>query len=123
MRTIVVASTNQLWANAQKNGTYTQPMVGGSPDDGEYIHANTPEQIIPMLNRHYTDYDDMLILLVDLDKVTSEVKFEASSGPTPGLFPHIYGPLNIDAVYETLIPSKDASGNFMDSNELLALAP
>lgn len=122
MRTIVVASTNQLWADAQKNGTYTQPMVGASPNDGEYIHANTPEQIIPMLNRHYTDYDDILILLVDLDKVTSEVKFEASSGPTPGLFPHIYGPLNIDAVYETLVPSKDESGNFKDSAQLLTLA-
>ena len=121
MKSIVVASTNQLWADAQKNGIYTQSMVGASGDNGEYIHANTPEQIIPMLNRHYTDYDDILILLVDLDKVISEVKFEASSGPTPGLFPHIYGPLNIDAIYETLIPRKDASGNFMDSEELLAL--
>lgn len=122
MRTIVVASTNQLWSDGQKNGKYTQSMVGASTVDEEYIHANTPEQIIPMLNRHYTDYDDILLLLVDLDKVTSEVKFEASSGPTPGLFPHIYGPLNIDAVYETLVPSKDASGNFMDSDILLTLA-
>lgn len=96
-------------------------MVGASQDDGEYIHANTPEQIIPMLNRHYTDYEDILLLLVDLNKVSSEVKFEASSGPTPGLFPHIYGPLNIDAVYETLVPSKDVSGNFMDSDILLTL--
>lgn len=122
MRTIVVASTNQLWSDAQKNGIYTQSMVGDSSVDDEYIHANTPEQIIPMLNRHYTDYDDILILLVDLDKVTSEVRFEASSGPTPGLFPHIYGPLNIDAVYGTFVPSKNASGNFMDSDKLLALA-
>jgi uncharacterized protein (DUF952 family) len=122
MRTIVVASTNQLWSDGQKNGKYIQSMVGASQDDGGYIHANTPEQIIPMLNRHYTDYVDILLLLVDLDKVSSEVKFEASSGPTPGLFPHIYGPLNIDAVYETLVPSKDASGNFMDSDLLLTLA-
>jgi uncharacterized protein (DUF952 family) len=122
MRTIVVASTDQLWSDAQKNGKYTQSMVGVSTIDDEYIHANTPEQIIPMLNRHYTDYDDILVLLVDLDKVTSEVKFEASSGLTPGLFPHIYGPLNIDAVYDTFAPSKDASGYFMDSNKLLTLA-
>lgn len=122
MRTIVVASTNQLWSDGQKNGKYTQSMVRDSQDNGEYIHANTPEQIIPMLNRHYTDYEDILLLLVDLDKVSSEVKFEASSGPTPGLFPHIYGPLNIDAVYETLVPSKDASGNFIDSDLLLTLA-
>jgi uncharacterized protein (DUF952 family) len=75
-----------------------------------------------MLNRHYTDYEDIILLLVDLDKVSSEVKFEASSGPTPGLFPHIYGPLNIDAVYKTFVPAKDASGNFMDSGLLLTLA-
>jgi len=122
MRTIVVASTNQLWSEAQKNGTYTQTMVGASPDDQGYIHANTPEQIIPMLNRHYTDRDDILILLVDLVKVTSEVKFEASSGPTPGLFPHIYGPLNVDAIYGTFTPSKDISGNFIDSDALSGLA-
>ncbi len=97
-------------------------MVGPSLVGNEYIHANTPEQIIPMLNRHYTDCEDILLLLVDLDKVSSEVKFEASSGPTPGLFPHIYGPLNIDAVYETLAPTKDVLGNFMESNQLSILA-
>ena len=98
-------------------------MVGSSHDADEYIHANTPEQIIPMLNRHYTDHDDILLLLVDLDKVVSEVKFEASSGPTPGLFPHIYGPLNLDAVYDTLVPSKDDSGNYTDSDLLSSLTP
>lgn len=124
MRTIVVASTCQLWSDAQKNKIYRQSMVGESSVDDGYIHANTLEQIIPMLNRHYTEYDDMLILLVDLNNVTSEVKFEASSGPTPGLFPHIYGPLNIDAVYKTFVPSKDIAGNFMDSEteRLIALA-
>lgn len=118
MRTIVVASTNQLWSDCQKDGKYTQSMVGTSHLAEEYIHANTPEQIIPMLNRHYSDHEDILLLLVDLDKVTSEIKFEASSGPTPGLFPHIYGPLNIDAVYDTLIPKKDVLNNFIDSDVL-----
>lgn len=121
MRTIVVASTDQLWSDAQKNGIYTQSMVGASDVNEKYIHANTSEQIIPMLNRHYTDYDDILVLLVDLDKVTSEVKFEGSSGPTPGLFPHIYGPLNIDAIYETFKPIKDDSGKFMESDLLFTL--
>ena len=123
MKTIVVASTHQLWSDAQKDGMYRQSIVGESSVDDGYIHANTPEQIIPMLNRHYTDHDDMLILLVDLSNVTSEVKFEASSVPTPGLFPHIYGPLNINAVYGTFTPSKDSAGNFMDSEteRLIAL--
>lgn len=75
-----------------------------------------------MLNRNFTNRDDVLLLLVDLDKVQPEVKFEAPLSGRAGLFPHIYGPLNLDAVYGTVRPSKDASGNFIEPEELTKLA-
>lgn len=34
--------------------------------------------------------------LLDAEKVKSLVKFEAARSSREGLFPHIYGPLNID---------------------------
>lgn len=76
-------------------------------DDVGFIHATSPNQTIDMLNRHFTDREDLLLLLVDVTKVSSEIKFEAPLSGRKGLFPHIYGPLNIDAVYKNLKADKE----------------
>jgi len=45
---------------------------------------------------------DVILLLVDTEKVSSPIKYESSRSGRPGLFPHIYGSLNIDSIYKTL---------------------
>ena len=123
MRTIIVTSTNKLWAAAQECGSYTQSTAELTLDEVGYIHATSPDQTIAMLNRRFSDRDDVILLLVDLDKVEPEVKFEASSsGITPGLFPHIYGPLNLDAVYDSATPVKSSLNTFADNTMLAELS-
>lgn len=122
MQTIVITSTDALWDEAQKAGEYTQSTIDSKLDDVGFIHATSPDQTIPMVNRHFTNRDDVLLLLVDLDKVRPQVKFEAPLSGRPGLFPHIYGPLNVDAVYGAIKPNRDASGNFAVPEELAKLA-
>jgi uncharacterized protein (DUF952 family) len=120
MRTIVVATTRTLWEEAQETGTYTRSTIDTSFETDGFIHATAPEQTIAMLNRHFTQRDDVLLLLVDVDKVRSEVKFEAALSGRPGLFPHIYGPLNIDAIYDVITATKDAAGAYIEPKELAA---
>jgi uncharacterized protein (DUF952 family) len=121
MQTIIVTTTEKLWREAQKVGKYTQSTINSKLDDIGFIHATNPDQIIAMLNRHFTDQNSIILLLIDIDKVKSEVRLEASLSGRVGLFPHIYGPLNLDAVYGTVIPKKDTSNNFVASEELVKL--
>ncbi|MCA9324823.1 DUF952 domain-containing protein [Candidatus Saccharibacteria bacterium] len=118
MRTIIVTTTTDTWATAQKIGEYTQSTVDLRLEEVGFIHCTKPDQTVAMLNRRLKNRDDLLLLLVDVDKVVPEVKFEATQSGTPGLFPHIYGPLNVDAVYGTILPTKDSSGNFVASTVL-----
>lgn len=122
MQTIVITSTDAIWAKAQTTGNYTQSTIDTTLDDVGFIHATSPDQTVAMLNRHFTDRDDILLLLVDSSKVRAEVKLEAPLSGSAGVYPHIYGPLNIDAVYKTVKPLKDSSGNFTEPEELKAEA-
>lgn len=114
MKTIIITSTLDLWHKAQGTGEYTQSTIDSTLDEVGFIHATSPDQTIAMLNRHFTNRDDVLLLVVALDKVKSEVKFEASLSGKGGLYPHIYGALNTDAVIDTRVPTKDGSGKFTD---------
>jgi uncharacterized protein (DUF952 family) len=122
MQTIVITSTDGLWEHAQNAGQYTQSTIISKLDDVGFIHATSPDQTIAMLNRHFTERNDVLLLLIDVAKVTPDVKFEAPLSGGTGIYPHIYGPLNIDAIYGTIKPVQDASGNFLESQELANLA-
>ena len=65
-----------------------------------FIHASTAEQVAPVANMIYKGLPDLLVLVIDTDLVGPEIKWE----PMPGWdapFPHIYGPLNADAVVDT----------------------
>jgi len=123
MRTIIITTTDKFWEEALEKGAYAQSTIDSTLDEVGFIHATNPDQVVPMLNRHFTNRDDILLLLVDIDKVKPEIKFEAPLSGGAGLFPHIYGPLNIGAVYGTSRPNKDASGNFTELEELTKIVP
>ena len=118
MQTVIITSTDEMWAQAQQAGIYSQSTINSKLDDVGFIHATNPDQTIAMLNRHFAGREDILLLLVNLAKVKPEVKFEAPLSGSPGLYPHIYGALNVDAVYKTFKPIKDQSGKFIESATL-----
>ncbi len=115
MKTIVITSTSGLWDEAQKVGEYRQSTINSTLDDVGFIHATSPDQTTAMLNRHFVDRNDILLLVVDPNKVKPEVKLEAPLSGSSGVYPHIYGPLNVDAVIDTYVPARDSSGKFTDS--------
>ena len=50
-----------------------------------------------MHDRFYRDADDLVLLHIDEAKLTAPLVYEVV-GDAPGPFPHLYGPLNTDAV-------------------------
>ena len=122
MQTIVITSTLELWKEAGKSGQYTHSTIDTKLAEAGFIHATSPYQTIAMLNRYYPEREDIILLLADVAKIIPGVKFEASSsGRTPGQFPHIYGPLNINAVYKIITPLRDTAGDFVPITELSKL--
>lgn len=50
-----------------------------------------------MANSLFRGQTDLVLLCIDTDKVAPEICYENCKGGNK-LFPHIYGPLNLDAV-------------------------
>jgi uncharacterized protein (DUF952 family) len=65
------------------------------PAEG-FIHCCSAGQLPGVLQRYYAGRGDLLLLHIDPAKLLAPLRYEgASNGDT---FPHIYGPLNKDAV-------------------------
>lgn len=98
------------WDDAVAAGGYRQSTVDRTLDEEGFIHASTAAQVQGVADRYYQDVPDELVLLViDPDRLTSELRWDES--PTHGeAFPHVYGPLNPDAVVEVRPLERDEDG-------------
>jgi uncharacterized protein (DUF952 family) len=88
------------WEQAQRDGQYTTSTRGVSLAEQGFIHASQPAQVALVANAYYQGVPDLILLTIDTERVGSPIRYE----PVPGQdrpYPHIYGPLNPDAVIET----------------------
>ncbi len=91
---ILHISTQADWEAAQTSGFYT----GNTLSTEGFIHAATPDQLMHVLTKHFPNIVNHIILELDTEKVRPQIRWEGASEVFPRGFPHIYGPLNIDAV-------------------------
>ena len=86
------------WAAAQESGDYRISTLGRTLEQEGFIHASREDQWRATKQRFYADVPEELVLLeIDPALLTSELRVEEV--PEAGdSFPHIYGPLNLDAV-------------------------
>lgn len=61
-----------------------------------FIHFSLREQIPGVIERYYKDQTGLLVIKVEINKLKSKLEFEQV--PDSGLFPHLYGKLNMNAV-------------------------
>lgn len=95
------------WTSALTAGAYTPDNFHA---DG-FIHCSTAAQVLTVAKRFYAGRCDLVLLMIDADRVAPEIVFENLEGGTE-LFPHIYGRLNIEAVVKVSAFSPDAAGEF-----------
>ncbi len=93
------------WTVAQKSGTYSASSLASEG----YIHCCKLEQTRWVANAFYANQHGLVILVIDLDRLKSEVRWETSTDKADELFPHIYGPIHLDAVSSVIDfePGKD----------------
>jgi uncharacterized protein (DUF952 family) len=80
------------WETAQHHGDY---QAGSLCVEG-FIHCSAAEQILLVANQFYRSTPGLILLWIDCDRVKAEIKWESVGKE---IFPHIYGSLNLDAVY------------------------
>jgi uncharacterized protein (DUF952 family) len=100
------------WEEALRLGSYQPPSI----ESEGFIHCSTLTQAVDTANILFRGAPDLLLICIEESKVAAKVRFEAPA--TPGdarprtLFPHIYGPLNLDAVAVAIEFPCDADGTF-----------
>ncbi|ADB31670.1 protein of unknown function DUF952 [Kribbella flavida DSM 17836] len=103
------------WEAATAARAYRMSTRGKSLDDGAtFIHAARPEQVGLVANFVYADVTEPLCLLtIDTERLVSAVCDEDLDGSGMA-FPHIYGPLNPDAVVAVTPYERGADGRWPD---------
>ena len=100
MNRIYHIATRADWDEAQASGEYTRSSVGRTLAEEGFIHASQAAQVARTANKFYRDVPgDLLLLVIDPGRLRPEVRYERVPGAELP-FPHIYGPLNVDAVIE-----------------------
>ena len=85
-----------LWSAAEAAGRFEGAPV--DLDDG-FIHFSTGEQVRETAAKHFAGQNGLLLVAVDAASLGPDLRWEASRGGD--LFPHLYGPLRLDAVLWT----------------------
>ena len=91
------------WEQAQQTGVFHSASL---KNEG-FIHCSQPEQLPEVANRFYRGLPDMALLWLDPDKVSAEIRWESADGIQ---FPHIYGPINLEAVNYVTSMNPDPDG-------------
>ncbi|PAX53264.1 DUF952 domain-containing protein [Brunnivagina elsteri] len=105
MNTIHHITQRVEWENAKLAGHYRADSLNSEG----FIHCSTRSQLIRTANKFFKNQTGLMLLYIDESKVKAEIKYESADND---LFPHIYGELNVDAVYHLIDFEADAEGLF-----------
>jgi uncharacterized protein (DUF952 family) len=115
--TIYHITTREAALAARESGEYRAESLSGQG----FIHFSGAHQVLGVAGRFYAGQRGLLLLAVDSARLKAELKYEPADHPAPASdssFPHLYGPLNFDAVVNTYDFEPDANGAFSLPAEL-----
>ena len=89
----------------------TEPYVPPDFERDGFIHCTDGrEAISTTLTQYYKeDAGDWLVLSIDKSRIVAPVKYEDPAG----IFPHVYGPLNRDAIVDVQPIGRASDGTFL----------
>lgn len=94
------------WERSKEGGVYEVPSL---KEEG-FIHCCMEEQVARVLERFYKDAAETVVLRIDSRKLTSQLVYEWSPS-MEATYPHVYGPINTDAVTEVSSADAFATGD------------
>ncbi|MBT7609963.1 MAG: DUF952 domain-containing protein [Bacteriovoracaceae bacterium] len=105
------------WSKAKQIGSYKPASL---TQDG-FIHCSRADQIILVANSFFKNQDNLIILRIDVSKITVNIKTEAPlEAPWSDVhYPHLYGELNLDSVESEIEFPCSEDGTFTLPDSLL----
>ena len=91
--TVLHVTTQSRWDEARRAGSLRAETL----DTVGFIHCATLAQLDGVLGRFFRGQTGLVVLHIEPAKLTSPLKYEPATD-APDLFPHVYGPINVDAV-------------------------
>jgi uncharacterized protein (DUF952 family) len=123
MATILHITTRAEWDAARAAGSYRPTSLAREG----FIHCSTPAQAVGSAARYFRGRTDLILLCIDESRVAGDLRYEppAAVGGAPDprageRFPHLYGPLALDAVVRIVPFPCDRDGGFALPADLAA---
>jgi glutathione S-transferase len=85
------------WAEAEATGEYRMSTRGAMLAEVGFVHLAYEHQVEGVVSRYYADVGELVVLELDPARLGAEIRAEAVD-PGAEAFPHLYGPLLLDAV-------------------------
>ncbi|OIO91083.1 MAG: hypothetical protein AUK02_00330 [Anaerolineae bacterium CG2_30_58_95] len=98
MSYILHITSRTSWLAAQNSGSYAADTLASEG----FIHCSTREQVLRVANALFAGQRGLVLLVVDLRRLRPEVRWEPGADRPDELFPHVYGPINLEAVVEVM---------------------
>jgi uncharacterized protein (DUF952 family) len=97
MPIIYHVTTAAEWNTAKERNYYESPSL---KTEG-FIHCSAQHQVEGVLEKYFQGKTGLIKLVIDTEKLTSNYVEEWSTSAMD-TFPHVYGPINIDAVIDVI---------------------
>lgn len=81
-----------------------------SLDTAGFVHASPVDKLTRVANVYFAAAPELLVMVIAVARLRSPVKWEPASG---SIYPHIYGPVNMDAVDHVVRVSPRADGAYV----------
>ena len=104
-------TTAHAWTVARSAGSYCESTRGLSLADVGFIHCSYARQVPRVAQALYRGASGLVLLVIDPDRLAAELREEDLDG-SGEVFPHIYGPLNLDAVVDVVPFEPAEDGTF-----------
>jgi uncharacterized protein (DUF952 family) len=91
-------TTKSEWEKALSIGKYEAPSLFSEG----FIHMSQKDQVAGVLDRYYKGVNDLVLLHVDENFLSAELKYELSPSINQE-FPHLFGALNVEAVVDVVL--------------------
>lgn len=109
-------TSRAAWGEARARGDYRAKSL----ETEGFIHCSTDQQVVPVAKNFYQGEEDLLLLVIEPERLTADLRWEppAEGTPPPGvpegdLFPHIYGPINLEAVMRVVDLQSQPDGKYI----------
>ncbi len=92
--------TRSEWDRAVRLGAHAPKSIASEG----FVHCSTLEQAVPTANAIFRGQRDLVLLCINERRLEATLRFEPGVHNTAGdaLFPHVYGPINLDAVTQVV---------------------